>query len=97
MLAFNAKKFQISEPVFERQNYKSATQRLTKHLNYLRVAQVSFTKLAQTVETAADQQPIVEVSKLRVRLDWLNASDKFADDSDQLNTIAANICGVVYW
>ena len=83
MQAFNAQKFQITEPVFERENYKSATQRLTKHLNYLRVAQVSFTKLAQTVETAAaDQQPIVEVSKLRVRLDWLNASDKFADDSD---------------
>ena len=92
--AFNAQKFHLTEPASERENYNRATQSLTKHLNSLKVSQVSFTKLPQTESTVG--QPIA-VPNLRVRLDWLNVSDKFADDTDHLNTIAAKICGVVFW
>ena len=44
--AFHAQKFSVLEPTFEVKYHKNATSNLAKHLQSLKVAQVSFTKLA---------------------------------------------------
>lgn len=37
------------------------------------------------------------VPRVRVRMDWLDASENLMADRDQLMRVAEKICGVLYW